>query len=141
MITLLQANPYEGMSGQEAGMMAAMGTGMLLFALVAYLFYSFCLYKIFQKAGRQDAWAAFIPIYNNFVLADIVKKPVWFAILMCIPYINIIFAIWALNRLSKVFGQTEIFTVGLVLLSFIFLPLLAFGNYQYNGDLVTDDRK
>lgn len=137
MLTILQANPYEGMDSAAA---AGIGMGAILFGLLIYLFFTFCLYKIFQKAGVENAWAAFIPIYSNIVFADVVKKPLWFGILMCIPYVNIIFAIWGLNRLSKTFGQSEGFTVGLVLLGFIFLPLLAFGNYQYNGSLVSEDR-
>jgi hypothetical protein len=37
------------------------------------------------------------------------------------------------NLLSKSFGQNEGFTVGLLLLPFIFFPLLGFGNYAYLG--------
>ena len=140
MMTILQTNPYDSMSsGETAGLMAMSG-GMMIFALIAYVFFSFCLYKIFQKAGVENAWAAFVPIYNCIVLADVVKKPLWFGILMCVPYVNIIFLIWGYNRLSKTFGQGVGFTVGLLLLGFIFLPLLAFGNYQYNGSLVSEDR-
>ena len=139
-MTILQTNPYDSMSsGETAGLMAMSG-GMMIFALIAYVFFSFCLYKIFQKAGVENAWAAFVPIYNCIVLADVVKKPLWFGILMCVPYVNIIFLIWGYNRLSKTFGQGVGFTVGLLLLGFIFLPLLAFGNYQYNGSLVSEDR-
>jgi len=35
--------------------------------------------------------------------------------------------------LSKSFGKDEAYTVGLLLLSFVFLPLLAFGNAKYLG--------
>ena len=139
-MTILQSNPYDSMSSGEAAGLMAMSGGMMIFALLAYVFFSFCLYKIFQKAGVENAWAAFIPIYNCIVFADVVKKPLWFGILMCVPYVNIIFVIWGYNRLSKTFGQGVGFTVGLLLLGFIFLPLLAFGNYQYNGSLVSEDR-
>jgi hypothetical protein len=37
------------------------------------------------------------------------------------------------NLLSISFGKTEGFTVGLVLLPFVFLPILAFGDDQYRG--------
>ena len=41
--------------------------------------------------------------------------------------------IWTYNMLSKSFGKDEGFTVGLVLLSFIFFPVLGFGDARYVG--------
>lgn len=140
-MTLLQTNPYDGMnSGDVAGAMA-MGVGMLFFYLIVYLFFSFCLYKIFQKARRDDAWAAFIPIYNTIVLVDILKKPIWWFILLMIPFVNIIFAIMLTDRLSKFFGKDILMTLLLLVLPFIGLPILAFGDAAYNPDALPDDRK
>ena len=140
-MTLLQTNPYDGMnSGDVAGAMA-MGVGMLFFYLIVYLFFSFCLYKIFQKAGRDDAWAAFIPIYNTIVLVDILKKPIWWFILLMIPFVNIIFAIMLTDRLSKFFGKDILMTLLLLVLPFIGLPILAFGDAAYNPYDLPDDRK
>ena len=141
MMTLLQTNPYDGMnSGDVAGAMA-MGVGMLFFYLMVFLFFSFCLYKIFQKAGRDDAWAAFIPIYNTIVLVDILKKPIWWFILLMIPFVNIIFAIMLTDRLSKFFGKDILMTLLVLVLPFIGLPILAFGDAAYNPDALPDDRK
>jgi hypothetical protein len=89
-------------------------------------------WKIYEKAGKPG-WAAIIPIYNIIVLLEIVGKPVWWIILFLIPCVNIIFAVWTVNLLSKSFGQSEGFTVGLLLLGIVFYPMLAFGNYQYLG--------
>src|ERR1700761_8666270 len=89
-------------------------------------------WKIYEKAGKPG-WAAIIPIYNIIVLLEIVGKPVWWIILFIIPCVNIIFAVWTVNLLSKSFGQSEGFTVGLLLLGIVFYPMLAFGNYQYLG--------
>ncbi len=90
------------------------------------------LWKIFEKAGKPG-WAAIIPIYNIIVLLEIVGKPLWWIILFLIPLVNIIFGIWVTNLLSKSFGKNEGFTVGLILLPFIFYPILGFGNAKYNG--------
>lgn len=140
-MTLLQANPYDGMdSGDSLGYFAIMG-GMLFFYLIIYLFFSFCLYKIFQKAGREDAWAAFIPIYNTIVLIDIVKKPIWWFIMLLIPFVNIIFGIMISDRLSKFFGKDTLMTVLLVFLPFIGLPVLAFGDAVYDPNALPDERK
>ena len=89
-------------------------------------------WKVFEKAGKPG-WACIIPIYNIIVLLEIVGKPIWWIFLFLIPCVNFVFLIWAKNLLSKSFGQSEGFTVGLVLLSFIFYPILGFGNYQYLG--------
>ena len=140
-MTLLQADPFEGFdSGDAAGAMS-MGIGMLFFYLIFYLFFSFCLYKIFQKAGREDAWAAFIPIYNTIVLVDIIKKPIWWFIMLFIPFVNLIFIIMMYDRLAKFFGKRTMMTVLLVILPFIGFPMLAFGDATYNPNALPDDRK
>tara|TARA_Y100001968_G_scaffold158698_1_gene145121 strand:- start:895 stop:2766 length:1872 start_codon:yes stop_codon:yes gene_type:complete len=89
-------------------------------------------WKIYQKAN-QPGWASIIPIYNYLVLFRIIGKPWWWLILMCIPYINIVMIVWATNLLSKKFGKDEGFTIGLIILPFIFLPILAFGDSRYQG--------
>ncbi|HXD76728.1 MAG TPA: DUF5684 domain-containing protein [Puia sp.] len=89
-------------------------------------------WKIYQKAG-QPGWACIIPIYSFWVLLKIVGKPGWWLIMMFIPLVNVIFAIWAVNMLSKSFGKDEGFTVGLLLLGFVFYPILGFGNARYLG--------
>jgi hypothetical protein len=89
-------------------------------------------WRIYEKAGKPG-WAAIIPIYTWIVMLEIVGKPIWWIFLFFIPCVNIIFMIWTINLLSKSFGQTEGFTVGLILLGFIFYPILGFGSYQYLG--------
>jgi hypothetical protein len=90
------------------------------------------MWKIYEKAGKPG-WAAIVPIYNIIVLLEIVGKPLWWILLLIFPCTSIFISIWLLNLLSKSFGQSEGFTVGLFFLPFIFFPLLGFGNYQYLG--------
>jgi hypothetical protein len=89
-------------------------------------------WKVYEKAGKPG-WASLIPVYTWKVMLEIVGKPIWWIFLFFVPCVNIIFMVWTVNLLSKSFGQTEGFTVGLILLSFIFYPILGFGNYQYLG--------
>jgi len=89
-------------------------------------------WTIFSKAG-QPGWACIIPIYNIIVFLNVIGKPWWWLILFIIPFINIIFVIWSLNLLSKSFGKNEGFTVGLLFLNIIFIPILAFGDSKYKG--------
>ena len=108
--------------------------------IYAYLFIAIALsllvivaqWMIYEKAGKPG-WACIIPIYNMLVLLEIVGKPWWWLLLIMIPGINIIFTIWVLNLLSKSFGKDVGFTVGLILLSVVFFPILGFGSSKYIG--------
>lgn len=87
-------------------------------------------WKIFTKAGKPG-WTSIIPVYNIIVLLEIVNKPTWWVILCLIPFVNIIifFIIW--HELAKSFGKGIGYTIGLIFLPLIFIPMLAFGNSVY----------
>ena len=102
------------------------------FIAVVAVIYIAAHWRIYEKAGKPG-WACIIPIYNIIVLLEIVGKPWWWLLLMLIPIVNIIFAVWMTNLLSKSFGKSEGFTVGLIFLGFIFYPILGFGNAEYKG--------
>ena len=89
-------------------------------------------WRIYTKAG-QPGWACIIPIYNVYILTKITGKPGIWTLWCFIPLVNIVFAIWLTNMLSKSFGKDEGFTVGLLLLSIIFYPILGFGSAKYQG--------
>jgi hypothetical protein len=89
-------------------------------------------WMVYEKAGKPG-WACIIPFYNIIVLLEIVGKPWWWLLLMLIPVVNIVLVIIVYHNLSLSFGKTASFTVGLVLLSFIFFPILAFGEAKYLG--------
>ena len=89
-------------------------------------------WKMFVKAG-QPGWAAIIPIYNSYIMCKIAGRPGWWVILLLIPYLNLIFWIIILLDLAKSFGKGIGFAVGMILLSFIFIPILGFGDAEYQG--------
>ncbi len=90
------------------------------------------LWKVFAKAG-EPGWAAIIPIYNVMVLLKISGKPLWWIILFIIPIANLIVSILASLGLSKNFGKSDGFGIGLALLPFIFFPILGFGSATFAG--------
>jgi hypothetical protein len=90
------------------------------------------LWKIFVKAGKPG-WASFIPIYNTILLLEITNKPTWWIILMFIPFVNIVIAFMLTYDLAVSFGKDIGFTIGLILLPYVFYPILAFGDSQYIG--------
>jgi len=122
----------ENYDAQSSPLVFALIGVMLVPLLITYVITVAGMWRIFEKAGKPG-WAAIIPIYNTIVLLEIVGKPMWWLLLLIFPCTSLIFAIWAINLLSKSFGQSEGFTIGLILLPFIFYPLLGFGNYLYVG--------
>ena len=90
------------------------------------------MWKMFVKAG-EPGWAAIIPIYNSIILLKICNKPIWWFILLLIPCVGIIFSIIILVELAKSFGKTPVYAVGMILLPFVFIPMLGFGKAQYIG--------
>jgi len=96
------------------------------------IFMVVCYWKIFVKAGKPG-WAAIIPIYNFFVYLQIIGKPWWWFLLLFIPIVNFVIIIMMIHQLSVRFGKGTGFTLGLLFLSFIFIPILAFGPAKYTA--------
>ncbi|MCC6586191.1 MAG: signal peptidase I [Bryobacterales bacterium] len=90
------------------------------------------MWKVFTKAGKPG-WAVIVPIYNIVVLLEITGKPIWWIILLFIPIVNFVIAILVYVSLAKCFGKGAGFAVGLLLLGFIFFPILGFGDARYLG--------
>ena len=103
-----------------------------LFSLAVAVLTIAGMWKIFEKAGKPG-WAAIIPIYNFIVWLEIVGKPWWWLLLCLIPGVVVVIGIWAINLLSLSFGKSTGFTIGLIFLSFIFIPILGFGDAEYKG--------
>lgn len=91
-----------------------------------------CNWKIYAKAG-QPGWGSLIPIYNVYLLFKITWGNGWYFLLTLIPIANVVIAILTQVKLAKVFGKDGGFAVGLIFLSFIFLPILAFDKSEYVG--------
>ena len=88
-------------------------------------------WKVYQKAG-QPGWACLVPFYNIIVLLQIIEKPIWWLLMMFIPFVNIYFAVVISIELAKKFNKETGFGIGLVFLPFVFYPMLAFGDATYN---------
>jgi hypothetical protein len=118
-----QTEQYPSGGGSPAGLIVGLLIAVIIIA---------AMWKIFTKAG-QPGWACLIPIYNIYVLCQIVGRPGWWVILMFIPFVNFIIAIILCIDLAKSFGHGVGFGLGLVFLGFIFYPILGFGSAQYQG--------
>jgi len=101
---------------------------IVMLAIVVLVIAAF--WTVFTKAG-QPGWACIVPIYNIIVLLQIAGKPLWWIILMLIPLVNIVIAILVAIAIAKNFGKSAGFGIGLAFLPFIFYPVLAWGDAQY----------
>ncbi len=128
---------------------AAFGFGILLFILVAvvlaYIFFAVCYTKIFKKAGRQDAWAGWIPIYNTYVFFEVAGRPGWWAFLTFIPVIgsfaSIITTVIASFDMAKSFGRDTGYGLLLAFVPVVGYPMLAFGSATYQGAVGPEGRQ
>ena len=103
---------------------------LFMLAMVVFVFAS--VWRVFTKAGKPG-WASLIPIYNMVVMLEIVGRPIWWILLMFIPFVNIIVGFILMMDMAKSFGKGAGFGLGLFFLGFIFYPLLGFGDAQYEG--------
>lgn len=117
---------------EVSGAAAGIGAGMVICYLAIIVVLVIGMWKVFEKAGKPG-WAAIIPIYNLIVLLEIVGKPMIWILWLIIPCVNIVFMIWLYNLVSKSFGKSEGFTVGMVIFPYIFWPILGFGDARYLG--------
>ena len=102
-------------------------TLVLFIQLVIIIFMIAAIWKVFTKAG-QPGWASLIPFYNLYVLLKIAGKPGWWLVLFLIPIVNFVAMILMVVGLAQNFGKGTGFILGLIFLSIIFIPILAFGD-------------
>lgn len=104
-------------------------------------------WRIFEKAGRPG-WATLVPFYRDYITCQIFwgegwlfLVPVVLFLLAFVPVIGFIFAIGSavfniltVYKKAEAFGERIGFTIGLLLLPFIFNMILAFSRrYEYLG--------
>ena len=126
-LTLAQTETYQPGGGDAA---VAIGGALLYFVLLAVLIAA--MWKIFAKAGKPG-WACLVPFYNLIVLLEIVGRPLWWIVMLLIPFVNLVFVFIIAIDLAKSFGKGTGFAMGLIFLSPIFYPILGFGSARCHG--------
>ena len=61
----------------------------LVFVLIVQIVHFIGTWRLYSLAGRKP-WEALIPLYNAIILMKIIKKPVWWVILLFFPVINLL---------------------------------------------------
>ena len=134
---------YYNLDGTPGGETHSIAFGVLApFIVVALLVSVICLvslWKIYEKAGYAG-WKALIPVYNILILLRITGRPawwVWLYVVGAIPLVGwavaLVVSIIVDNDLAKSFGKDTGFTVLMIFLPFVALPMLAFGDDKFHG--------
>lgn len=101
-----------------------------VFASVTMLFsvlISLTCNNIFKVMGKNKM-QGYIPVYNLFNLLDIVNLNRMCFILLVLPLSNILMIYIILYRISIIFHTNKTFSVGLLVMPVIFLPMLNFSD-------------
>jgi len=134
---------YATMGGMDPVMSMVLasfaGAGIVLFALVALMIIAWCF--VFKKMGNKW-YEALVSWHNFFVLITKSGKPgrwIFAPVFMIIPIagwiiggiLSLLVRISVNLGLAKKFGKGTWFGIGLILLPFIFYPILARGKATY----------
>tara|TARA_Y100000385_G_scaffold291931_1_gene374173 strand:- start:12178 stop:13779 length:1602 start_codon:yes stop_codon:yes gene_type:complete len=86
-------------------------------------------WKLYIRANRQ-AWEAFVPIYNGFILMKIINRPRWWVALLFLPVIGVIMLVIIWIETARSFGKnTHLDT---------FLSVITLGFYSYYINYFTE---
>jgi hypothetical protein len=112
---------------------AGIGIGMIIFWLVLYVFFAYCLARLAKKQGMpfgsSFVWAI-IPIANVFLILKLAAKPYWWFILLLIPIVNIVVNILIWMAICEKMGRPGWWgiMIGLVpIANIVFFLMLVFG--------------
>ena len=107
----------------------------LIFFFVIQFVHGLGTWKLYKSAGFNPS-LAFIPIYNALILMKIIRRPVWWVILLFIPIINLLIfpVVWV--EIARSFGKNSTTDTFLTILTLgLFLYTI---NYSSNINYIKD---
>lgn len=143
---LAYSDPYGASDAAAAAIMAAVYGFGAIFGLIGYVIGAFLLMKVFEKAGVEGKWRAWVPGYNYLIYAKLGDVSPWVVlgviVAAFIPILNIfaglafyVVMIMASVRVNAKFGKEWpillLFILG-PLGILIYLAILAFGSARWN---------
>ncbi len=113
-----------------SGLGALGAVGGLVFGLAIYLFLSFCLKLICEKAGHDPGILIWIPIIQVFPLLKVAGMPAWYVILLLIPFINIVVGLMLWWKICEARKKSPwlVLILFIPLVNVLFIPYLAFSD-------------
>lgn len=131
------------MEMQMQQMGAGIGVGMIIFWLVLYVFFAYCVGRLASKMNMpfksSFVWAL-IPIANIFLLLKLGGKPMWWFILMLIPIVNFVIIILVWMGICEQLGKPGWWGIMIALVpiaNLVFFLMLVFGQTTYTPKAAT----
>jgi hypothetical protein len=125
----------------SGGLSGGVLAGVIAFSVVVGVLTLIGMWKVLVKGGEPGAFSLLNLVYclSPFAFMPIMRmigRPTWWALLLYVPFVNlVILAIMSIG-LAKSFGKSTAFGVGLWLLGPIFYIILGFGSATYQGPVV-----
>jgi hypothetical protein len=113
------------MNNGQAGLVMALAWMIAIFLASRWV--------ILAKAG-QPGWAGLIPVYHWHIEFKITGRSRWWDVALWLFY-PLVLVVWVLHNLdlARTYRRSWLFGVGMVVMPFIFYPILAFGRSRYAG--------
>jgi hypothetical protein len=70
------------------------GGGMAVLSLILYIVFAFPLFVIATKTGTENAWMAFVPILNIYLMVTVAGLEWWYLLLFFVPCVNLFVSIY-----------------------------------------------
>ena len=77
----------------------------LLFFLAGYVYFALAIQTIAIKTNTDNAWLAWIPIVNMYLMVMIARKPIWWFLLLFVPVVNIVFLVLIWMAVAEARGK------------------------------------
>lgn len=130
-------------SSSGAGAAAGLGFFFVFFGVIMaisvaiYVFYSFCLARVFRKAGLTEWWA-WVPFVQQYGMWKLTNRDELWLILLFVPYANYVAMVVIGLDIAWSFRKSQGYGWGLGLLGIVFFPMLAFDDSTYIGPAPAD---
>lgn len=96
-----------------------------IFSLIVAVIVIASIWKLYEAKG-YPGWYMFVPVYNLYILCKIAHVEAWILLLLIIPGINFFVGVYFCYKVVEAYGKGFLFTLGVVFLPVIFIPILAF---------------
>lgn len=126
-----------GNPGALSGPFAIIQSYAWLIMAAGYVLCAWLQSRIARKTGpEENAWWAYVPIMNTFLLIKMADKPMWWFLLLLVPLVNIVTFVMLWISVAQRAGQAGFwgFLAMVPGANLAALIVMAFGNRRYDHD-------
>lgn len=95
-------------------------------------------YLLMDKSG-YPGWWALVPGLNLYMLTRIAGRSGWWTIAFFVPILNIAASLLIWTDIGEKFGKSAGFSVGLAWMNWLFLPILALGENEFQYETLPEN--